>query len=133
MLDADLVGFEGVSRRVAVRTDQQLTDVHRVLQEAFGWADDHLYSFWLGEQAFDPAAKEYTAPYDLEPGMASAKVTLAELGLEPEQPLTYVFDFGDHWEVALRVVEFRPAQDTDYPRVLASDGEAPPQYEDPGE
>lgn len=57
----------------------------------------------------------------------------AELELEPKQPLTYVFDFGDHWEVALRVVEFGPAEDVAYPRILVSAGEAPPQYEDPEE
>jgi hypothetical protein len=36
-----------VEREVSVRSDQTLIDLHRVLQEAFAWDDDHLYSFWL--------------------------------------------------------------------------------------
>lgn len=58
-------------------------------------------------------------------------MTLSELALEPGQPLTYVFDFGDHWEVGLRVSAVEKARDDSYPRVLESTGEAPPQYEDP--
>jgi len=41
------VDVRGVSVRVAVRADQHLTALHDALQEAFGWLDDHLYSFWL--------------------------------------------------------------------------------------
>ena len=130
VLDAELRGFEGISRRLAIKADQKLTDLHRLLQDAFGWADDHLYSFWIGERSFDPDADEYTAPYDLEPGMRSAGVSLAELALEPGQPLTYVFDFGDHWEVGLRLVALEEQGDGRYPRILESAGEPPPQYED---
>src|SRR5260221_13116313 len=44
---ASLDGFPGVDRDVAVRSNQTLVALHRVLQQAFGWDDDHLYSFWL--------------------------------------------------------------------------------------
>jgi hypothetical protein len=48
IFNASLVGFRGVTRKVAVRGDQQLIELHDVLQEAFEWDDDHLYAFWLG-------------------------------------------------------------------------------------
>jgi hypothetical protein len=43
---AALVGVRGVSRKLAVRADKTLEDVHRLLQAAFEWDDDHLYAFW---------------------------------------------------------------------------------------
>src|SRR4051794_28949290 len=130
VLDAELVGSHGVRRSLAVRSDQRLVEVHHILQEAFGWENDHLYSFWLSDRAFDGDAPEYTAPVDVEPGMATAEVAIAELGLDADQRFTYVFDFGDHWEVHLRVTGRVPADDGEYPRILEIVGEAPPQYED---
>jgi len=130
VFDAELQGFEGIARRVAVLDNQTLVDLHRVLQEAFGWADDHLYSFWLSDHVYDPDAAEFTAPVDLEPGMASADVPIAELGLKPGSHLSYLFDFGDSWEVALRLAAVESPDDGAYPRVSGGSGEAPPQYSD---
>jgi Plasmid pRiA4b ORF-3-like protein len=130
VFDADLEGFEGVSRRIEVLADQTLIDVHRALQEAFEWADDHLYSFWLSDHAYDPDAAEFTAPVDMEPGAVSADVRLADIGLAPGRALSYLFDFGDSWEVALRVVAIAKADAGEYPRITAREGDAPPQYSD---
>ena len=130
VFNAELRGFDGITRQVAVRSDQTLVDLHAALQAAFGWADDHLYSFWLSDHVFDDEAREYTSPVDAEPGMTTADVSLAELALGPGQPLSYLFDFGDHWEVGLTVGALTPADDEPYPKVLEATGEAPPQYAD---
>ncbi|HWH12495.1 MAG TPA: hypothetical protein VG165_15330 [Solirubrobacteraceae bacterium] len=49
VFDAKLVGAGGVTVRFAVAAHQHLTVVHDVLNEAFGWDDDHLYAFsgWM--------------------------------------------------------------------------------------
>lgn len=126
---ASLEGFP-VSRDVAVRSDQTLVDLHRVLQRAFGWADDHLYSFWLDGEFWGSDESEYTAPYELEPGQKSARVKLAGLALQPGARIAYVFDFGDSWSVLLAVLTTAEADSEPYPRVVASHGEPPPQYEE---
>ena len=46
-----------VVRTIAMREDQTLEQLHEALRLTFGWADPHLYSFWLtgrsvGEQRF---------------------------------------------------------------------------------
>jgi len=92
---ASLEGFRGVSRDVAVRSDQTLVDLHQILQRAFDWDDDHLYSFWLDGEFWGSEESEYTAPAELEPGQKSARVKLAGLGLEAGAKIAYVFDFGD--------------------------------------
>src|SRR6266851_6495897 len=60
---ASLDGFPGVDRDVAVRNDQTLIHLHRVLQAAFGWDDDHLYSFWLDGKFWSSVGGEYTHPW----------------------------------------------------------------------
>jgi hypothetical protein len=125
---ASLDGFPGVERDVAVRSNQSLAALHRVLQQAFGWDDDHLYSFWLDGEFWGSAESEYTAPFELEPGQKSARVKLATLGLPPGATIAYIFDFGDCWQVLLTVLSTAPADDEPYPRIVASRGDAPPQY-----
>lgn len=49
-----------VVRTIAIRADQTLEQLHEALRLAFGWADPHLYSFWLTGKFWDDTG-EYTA------------------------------------------------------------------------
>jgi hypothetical protein len=118
---ASLDGFPGVERDVVVRSDQTLIHLHRVLQQAFAWLDG---TFW------GDAESEYTAPFELEPPQKGADVKLAGLGLLPGTTIAYIFDFGDEWRVLLTVLTTAPADQERCPRILASRGDAPPQYEE---
>jgi hypothetical protein len=132
VLRAKLVGVKGVRRRIAVRGDQTLADLHDALQDAFDWADDHLYAFWLDGVYWSRGGVEFTEPlhaHELgDPETRSAKVRLGDLGLEPGQKIAYVFDFGDEWRVELTVARVEADDGGAYPRLLESIGEAPPQY-----
>jgi hypothetical protein len=132
VLRAKLVGVKGVRRRIAVRGDQTLADLHHALQDAFAWADDHLYAFWLDGVYWSRRGVEFTEPYHAreldDPQTRSAKVRLGDLGLEPGQKIAYVFDFGDEWRVELTVARVDADDGGAYPRLLESIGEAPPQY-----
>jgi hypothetical protein len=130
VFDAKLVGHRGVSRTFALAGDQTLELLHVLLRGAFGWDDDHLYSFWLDGRFWGDADSEYTAPFETEEGTQTADVPLDRLGLEPGRRIAYIFDFGDEWRVDLRVADVRPAGDEKLPSLLASRGEAPPQYPD---
>ena len=130
LFDASLVGFPEVRRRVAVGADQTLHDLHEGMRNAFGWADDHLYSFWLSGEFWAQDGSEYTAPIDLEEGQRSADVPVASLELEEGDRIAYVFDFGDEWRVEIGVAGSEPANAISYPTVVRSEGEAPPQYPD---
>jgi Plasmid pRiA4b ORF-3-like protein len=127
---ADLAATPGVSRTIELGGDHTLEDLHEVLRAEFCWADPHLYSFWLGGEFWGGSETEYTAPDGVEESDAkSAEIPLRELGLETEQRIAYVFDYGDNWEVELTVAEIRDAGDESLPRVVERRGEAPPQYE----
>jgi pRiA4b ORF-3-like protein len=98
--DAALEDVKGVTRSIHVRDDQTLVDLHEGIQKAFGWLNDHLYSFWLDGRFFGSRASEYTAPVEPDEGVATADVVIAELGLRVGAKIAYVFDVGDSWRVA---------------------------------
>jgi hypothetical protein len=123
--------FEGpVTRRLALPAAQTLVALHDLIQQAFGWADDHLYSFWLDGEFWGDEQTEYTRPEELEEDQEGADVPLDELDLRQGQKIAYVFDFGDEWRVALKLAEIRDGGETG---VVARNGEAPPQYPDDDE
>ena len=135
--DAALADFPGVKRSIEVREDQTLVDLHDGIQQAFSWLNDHIYSFWLDGQFWGSRATEYTTPGepddDADEDVATADIAIGELGLEPGAEVAYVFDFGDSWRVSLRVTEIVDAEGARYPRVVAAEGDAPPQYPDSDE
>jgi hypothetical protein len=128
--DAALEDFKGVTRSIEVREDQTLVDLHEGIQQAFGWSNDHLYSFWLDGRFWGSPSTEYTAPVEADEGVATADVVIAKLRLTPGAKIAYVFDFGDSWRVALGLKERTEDVGGRYPRVVAGEGEAPPQYPD---
>jgi hypothetical protein len=131
--EASLADYAEVERSIEVREDQTLVDLHSAIQKAFGWRDDHLYSFWLDGQFWGDRSMEYTAPIEPDDDVATADVPIVELSLKPGKKLAYVFDFGDGWRVALRLAATTPDDGGHYPRTVATKGEAPPQYSDQDE
>lgn len=138
---ADLVGFRGVNRTIAVRADQTLVDVHEALRFAFDWDDDHLYSFWLDGKFWSGTRDEYTHPwhasepnplaaFTMRPDPRSADIPLDRLKLREGQRIAYIFDFGDEWRVRLTLRQIAADDGRPYPLLLKSVGEAPPQYQD---
>ena len=122
-----------VVRTIAVRDDQTLEQLHEALRLAFGWADTHLYSFWLSGKFWDGEETEYTAPFEVdEMGKAkrSARVPIVELGLRKGKAIAYLFDFGDEWRLLLKVVDRWPVGDESYPMLVEAEGTPPPQYPD---
>jgi hypothetical protein len=128
VFDAVLLNAHGVRARLAVLERQPLTALHDAIQQAFGWWDDHLYSFWLDGSFFGDQQFELTTPDMPDAGVATADVPIAELGLGIGQRLAYVFDFGDDWRVRLTVRDRIGADAGDHPRVLELRGTPPPQY-----
>jgi shikimate kinase len=102
--------------------------VHDAIQEAFGWYDDHLYSFWLDGEFWGRRDLEFTTPLTPDEGRRTADVPLAELDLAVGSRIAYVFDFGDEWRVRLTLRERIRSDGGTYPRVLRREGTAPPQY-----
>jgi hypothetical protein len=131
VFDAELVGFEGVRRAIAVREDLTLVDLHYALQSAFGWDDDHLYAFWLQGGFWAHDSDHYVHPHHAstsDPLGKSACERVGGLGLGAGQRISYVFDFAREWRVRLTVRAVEADRERRSPRLLESAGSAPPQY-----
>ena len=132
VFDAELVSgmaapVRGISARVAVASHGHLTALHDAIQRAFGWGDDHLYSFWLDGRFWGDDSTEYVRPGTPDSENATADLPLEELSLDVGVKIAYVFDYGDEWRVMLTVRE-RLHDDEPLRRVIERRGTAPPQY-----
>ena len=132
VFDAELVsGFatpvSGVGAHVAVASHEHLTRLHDAIQQAFGWADDHLYSFWLDGQFWGGDSTEFVRPGTPETDNPTADVPIEELGLDVGAQIAYVFDYGDEWRVMLTLREQLQGAES-IRRVVERRGTAPPQY-----
>ncbi|MHB8650597.1 MAG: IS1096 element passenger TnpR family protein, partial [Gaiellaceae bacterium] len=122
---------EPVVRTVAVREDQTLEQLHEALRLAFGWADPHMYAFWMSGKWWDKESVKYQTPFELDPlnkKVQSGRVPLAEIGLRKGKAIAYLFDFGDEWRLLLKVVDRWEADDGSYPMLVEATGTPPPQY-----
>lgn len=104
-------------RRLDLRSDLTLDVVHQVLQAAFGWLDYHLYRFSLGGGAFDPGSEMFLCPFDVREGEVEgepvSEVRLDETLQEAGDVLHYLYDYGDSWELSIRLEGMRPAEERD--------------------
>jgi hypothetical protein len=119
-------------RTIALREDQTLEQLHEALRLAFGWADPHMYAFWMSGTWWDPDGVSYQTPFELDPtdeDARSGRISLSELGLRKGKTIAYVFDFGDEWRLLLKVVDrWETLEEQTYPMLVEAAGSPPPQY-----
>lgn len=121
---------EPVWRRIELRADQTLADLHYAIQDAFEWDDDHLYAFFLSGKAWDDST-EYGMPEASERSAGAHR--LEQVLPRRGKKFLYIFDFGDEWRHRITLEEIvRGGVEAggDYPRIVERHGEAPPQYPD---
>jgi hypothetical protein len=85
-------------RRVLLRSDSTIFDLHYVLQIAFGWSDTHLHQFKLHAKTYGiyhPGGPSF----DTDP----KKVRLHELKLRLKERFEYQYDFSVNWRVQIRL------------------------------
>ena len=89
-----------VTRRLQIAEQATLAQLHAVLQVAFGWSDDHLYTFQIrGSQFGDPGR-------GMELAVAGGTVIpLAAFGFEIDELFRYQYKLFVPWEIDCRVEE----------------------------
>lgn len=117
-------------RRLDLRSDLTLGVVHQVIQDAFGWSDSHLHRFALGGSVWDRDAQLFLCPYDVaegeDEGTAEEQVRLDQVLNEPGDGLRYVYDYGDDWQLRLRLETSLPAMPGTPPAVCVDGRRAAP-------
>lgn len=98
-------------RRLVVRDDATLEELHYAIQIAFGWSNDHLHQFTVdGDRFVGSPGGEASIDEDEAP---SYSIVLRELGFGPKSKLLYTYDFGDSWEHAILVEKVLSPSDLD--------------------
>lgn len=132
---ADLDGAQpSIWRLLDLRSDLPLDALHQVIQVAFDWTDSHLHRFSIGGRPFRDGSQQFLCPYDAEEGEEAddgwplaSEVRLDETMHDAGDLLYYVYDYGDNWELTLRLEEVLPAE-ADALTAIVVDGQraAPP-------
>jgi hypothetical protein len=120
-----------VWREVELRADQTLADLGEVIPSAFGFDDDHPWSFFLSGKPWDRASEYARMPDpDLMTGARPRGADRLRVGDAPiGREFLFLFDYGDEWHFGVRLArtgEVEPG--ARYPRLVAAHGQAPPQY-----
>ena len=96
-----------IRRRLEPTSSMFLDEVHQVLQMAFGWSDSHLHRFALGPSVWDEISELFLCPFDVaegeDDGVPASGVRIDEVLADVGDELLYVYDYGDEWELRIRL------------------------------
>jgi hypothetical protein len=121
--------------------------LHDAIQDAFGWDNDHMFSFFLDKGTPNSVKKLYDTPSRAEYAgdplghlekslvfrddrLPAMEYELRDLGLEVGFSFSYLFDYGDNILHHVHVVDIedQPDPSVNYPRVVHRIGTNPQQY-----
>ncbi len=112
-------------RRLLVRSDITLGDLHTIIQAAMGWWDYHLHQFTVGGTYFgvpDPDYDSYMEMQDEE------EVTLGQVAPRGGFKFHYEYDFGDGWIHQVLVEKVLPPEPSQsYPVCIKGQRACPPE------
>ncbi len=115
-----------VWRRLQVSGAATLGDLHDLLQRAFGWEDDHLHHFVIGDTFYG-----VPNPGDLDWGIDTndeRRARLQQILGRGLKNFVYEYDFGDSWEHLITVEKILTREPgVAYPRCLAGRRAGPPE------
>ncbi|MBU0493925.1 MAG: plasmid pRiA4b ORF-3 family protein [Chloroflexi bacterium] len=112
-------------RRLLVRSDATLGDLHRIIQAAFGWMDYHLHQFVIGEFYYGEPQPDYDDYMEMRD---EQELTLRHLTAEEGFRFRYEYDFGDDWQHLIlveKILDPQPGQV--YPLCVKGHRACPPE------
>lgn len=116
-----------VWREIEMRRDQTLHHLHQAIQDAVNFDEDHLYSFFTSNRAWDRHT-DYAGP-GADGRWHADRMRVGDLGLRLKQRILYLFDYGDEHRFEVQLIAENPdAPRDDYPRIVARHGDSPSQY-----
>jgi len=109
-------------RRVLVREDITLGQLHAVVQRVMDWGGGHMHEFRMPARGFGPPLR--TFGYEGEDEDATV---LREVLVRKGQMLLYEYDFGDGWLHRIQLEKILPLETGQrYPVCLAGARACPP-------
>ncbi|MGB5617255.1 MAG: SEC-C metal-binding domain-containing protein [Desulfobacterales bacterium] len=128
---------EEISRIIEIEDKQTLYDLHINIQQLFDWDNDHMFSFYLGEELFDrdneysanPLGENIVSSYGKQ-SRSATEYELRDLDLPMGFSFWYLFDYEDelvHKVTVEKIRELEP-EESGFPKLIDRKGNTPPQY-----
>ena len=110
-------------RRLLVRSDSTIADLHYTLQIAFDWSDEHLNLFHIHGQDYG-VCHDGGICFSTDPNL----VRLCDFKFRINECFIYEYDFRDSWQHEVRVEKSLALKDNClYPRCIGGKRRAPPE------
>jgi hypothetical protein len=107
-------------RRLVVRGDILLSELHHMLQVSMGWFDAHLHDFRNRQN-------RYGDPKLLEGVIDESETSLRQIAPRKGDRFIYTYDFGDNWEHEVLVEEIDQDNASALSRCLGGRNACPPE------
>ncbi len=85
-----------VWRRVLIRSDTTIAQLHHIVQVTMGWEDGHLHRFRIH-------GRDYSSTSGGAIASDPQSVILASFRLRPRERFTYLYDFSARWHHDIRL------------------------------
>lgn len=110
-------------RRVKIRSDSTIADLHYIIQIVMGWTDSHLHRFIIHGKHYG-IAQIGGMWFSDDPKV----VKLSDFGWRGRERFLYEYDFGDNWQHQIRVEAIlTPESNCFYPVCISGKRACPPE------
>ncbi len=110
-------------RRILVRSNSTIADLHYIVQIAMGWKDEHLHQFLIH-------GVHYGISYPGAGGFINNahEVKLSQFGWREREKFSYEYDFFSNWKHQIRVEAILPENnEQNYSLCTEGKGACPPE------
>jgi hypothetical protein len=108
-------------RRILVRSDSTIADLHHALQIVMNWDDYHLHHFLIRSKRYGIAQIGDFGFMD-----DAYRVRLSRFNFRPKEKFTYTYNYYDDWQLEIRLEECLPLDcQKIYPLCVAGKRAAP--------
>jgi hypothetical protein len=110
-------------RRIQLKSDTLLPDLHYIIQTTMGWTNSHLHQFIKNKEFYgDPSLDDDFETIDY------SKIKLSAMLKKEKDTFKYEYDFGDCWEHTLLLEKILPIDsNTKYPVCIDGKMNCPPE------
>ena len=127
----DTAEEEDVFRDIAIESDAPFEHLHLAIQDAFGFDNSQMASFYLADEHWDRGQE--IALMDVSTGedaiLSMATTPISQCIHEEQKRALYVFDFLLMWTFFVELIGTSKYDDSlGYPMLLMEFGKAPEQY-----
>jgi len=114
-------------RRILVKSDTLLPDLHKIIQSSMGWTNSHLHQFIHDDDFYIPKMEEDDF-WDERNDIDYKEIKISDLLKKENDEMIYEYDFGDGWEHSITLEKILETNEKEqYPVCIDGKNACPPE------